>query len=325
MKYIIITLILFGLITPVTNAQNPKEKVAVYMTGEIENTYKKVIGAKLVSAITATDKYVAVERTDDFLAALSNELDYQTSGAVKDSQIAVIGQQFGVRYVVVADVNELFDEIFIAARIINVETGIVEKAADASSVAENISQIVELSSKITNKLFIGVTRGTQTPTHLTIQASNNDGTFYFTEEQWLKLDTIERESLHPNGICLIKERAVKIYKGIMETTYGRMRQYEIPDYSWTSFIIDNFNSIDRLLQYTNIKRRLAAKRDVIYQGYDYEFNFFEDKKDSYGERILYLFDGTKISVVGKANTISEINEIDEEFNERRVSFYILED
>ena len=139
------------------------------------------------------------------------------------------------------------------------------------------------------------------------------------------MDTIERESLHPNGICLIKEREVKIYKGIMETTYGRMRWYEIPDYSWTSFIIDNFNSIDRLLQYTNIKRSLTAKRDVIYQGYRYECNFFEDKKDSYEERALYLFDGTKIYVVGKANTSSEMDEVAEEFDERRVSYYILED
>ena len=151
-------------------------------------------------------------------------------------------------------------------------------------------------------------------------------TFYFTEEQWLKLDTIERESLHPNGICLIKEGAVKIYKGIMETTYGRirMRQSKIPDYSWTSFIIDNFNSIDRLLQYTNIKRSWA-KRDVIYRDSRYEFDVFEDKEDWYEERILYLFDGTKISVVGKANTSYEMDELEEEFNEKPVSYYILED
>ena len=35
------------------------------------------------------------------------ENDYQTSGEVRDSQIARLGQKFGVRYVVVADVSEL--------------------------------------------------------------------------------------------------------------------------------------------------------------------------------------------------------------------------
>ena len=58
-----------------------KKKVAVYMTGaSIDDAYKKVIGAKLVSAITASGENAAVERTADFLAALSAENDYQTSG-----------------------------------------------------------------------------------------------------------------------------------------------------------------------------------------------------------------------------------------------------
>ncbi len=106
-----------------------KKKVAVYMTGaSIDDAYKKVIGAKLVSAITASGEYAAVERTADFLAALSAENDYQTSGEVRDSQIARLGQKFGVRYVVVADVSELFSEYFIATRMIDVESGLVERA-----------------------------------------------------------------------------------------------------------------------------------------------------------------------------------------------------
>ena len=72
-----------------------KKKVAVYMTGNgVEDSYKKVIGARLVSAITATNEYAAVERTADFLAALSSEQDFQMSCEVKDTQIARLGQKF---------------------------------------------------------------------------------------------------------------------------------------------------------------------------------------------------------------------------------------
>ena len=106
---------------------SPKKKVAVYMTGSnIDQSYKKVIGAKIVSAVTQSGEYAAVERTAEFLAALSAESDYQTSGEVRDSQIARLGQKFGVKYVIVADISELFDELFISSRLINVETGLVE-------------------------------------------------------------------------------------------------------------------------------------------------------------------------------------------------------
>lgn len=136
--------------------EQAKKKVAVYMTGNgIDEAYKKVIGAKLVSAITESGEYAAVERTADFLAALSAENDYQTSGEVRDSQIAKLGQKFGVRYVVVADVSELFDEYFIAARMINVETGLVERAFDTNGAASSMAQLISLSKDVASGLLKG--------------------------------------------------------------------------------------------------------------------------------------------------------------------------
>ncbi len=124
------------------------------MTGTTsEEAYKKVIGSKLVNAITESGEYAAVERTADFLAALSAESDYQTSGEVRDSQIARLGQKFGVRYVVVADASELFDEYFIAARLINVETGLVERAFDVNGPADSMAQLVSLAENVANGLL----------------------------------------------------------------------------------------------------------------------------------------------------------------------------
>lgn len=148
-------LICFGACFVSSSQEVVKKKVAVYMTGsDIEESYKKVIGAKLVSAITQSGEYAAVERTADFLAALSAETDYQTSGEVRDSQIASLGQKFGVKYVIVADVSELFEELFISSRLINVETGLVEESYDANGPAESMSQLINLSKQVADGLII---------------------------------------------------------------------------------------------------------------------------------------------------------------------------
>lgn len=137
----------------------PKKKVAVYVSGnEVDGTIKKVFGAKLVSAIAKSNGYAAVERTTDFLQALQHEADYQTSGEVRDSQIASLGQKFGVRFVVVADVTQAFDEYFISSRLINVETGLIECSFDVNGAAESMSQLVMLAEKIADGLILNPER-----------------------------------------------------------------------------------------------------------------------------------------------------------------------
>lgn len=141
------------------DAQVAKKKVAVYVTGsDVENNIKKVLGAKIVTAITQSGDFAAVERTSEFLAALTKESDYQTSGEVRDSQIAKLGQKFGVKYVVVADVSEAFDELFVAARLINVETGLVESAFDANGQAESMQDLINLSQNVISGLFNNITK-----------------------------------------------------------------------------------------------------------------------------------------------------------------------
>lgn len=153
-RYFVFLAIIFGMIAPSATAQVVKKKLAVYMTdNNVDDDYKKVIGAKFVSTITATNEFAAVERTAEFLAALSNEHDYQTSGEVKDNQIARVGQKLGVRYVVVVDISEVFEELFIASRMINVETGLVERAFEANGPAESMGQLVDLSTKVANGLM----------------------------------------------------------------------------------------------------------------------------------------------------------------------------
>lgn len=267
-RIIFIALILLGIVAPTTYAQISKKKVAVYMTGEIEDSYKKVIGAKLVSAITATDEYAAVERTADFLAALSSEQDYQTSGAVKDSQIARIGQQFGVRYVVVADVNELFDEIFIAARLINVETGLVEKASDASAVAESMSQLIELSTQISNKLLLGSAVAVSAkPIHLSLCASKEGKIFYITQEKWEKMDDTTKSSYRKHGICLIRSGKTKIFIGGKQApVVNAPSMHNLADFYWTRYIVENINQLAKLINIFELSFYYTYGDNLMYKG-----------------------------------------------------------
>ncbi|WP_251621696.1 CsgG/HfaB family protein [Odoribacter lunatus] len=156
---IVAMLCLFG----VAMAQQAvKQKVAVYVTGDAENGYKKVIGSKLVTGITRSENYAAVERTADFLGELTKEQDYQMSGAVSDNQIARLGQQFGVRYVLVADVSELFESMFISARMIDVQTAQIVNSAETSGSVSGIESLTKLAENIileiiTPTLIIGGT------------------------------------------------------------------------------------------------------------------------------------------------------------------------
>ena len=130
-KVFLLALLAFG-VTMFVQAQQVKEKVAVYVSGDVSSNYKKIISSKAVSRISRSDNYVAVERTEAFLDVLTKEQDYQLSGEVRDDQIAALGVRFGVRYVAVFEITKTYDTGFISARMIDVESGMVIKSADTS-------------------------------------------------------------------------------------------------------------------------------------------------------------------------------------------------
>ena len=102
-----------------------QQKVAVYVTGSKEEGVNEFMGAYLVNAIVNNSKYLAVERTSDFLRELAKEQSYQRTGAVDDTQISKLGKQFGVNLVCVANIAKISDKEFVSARLINVETATV--------------------------------------------------------------------------------------------------------------------------------------------------------------------------------------------------------
>lgn len=161
-KILLILVSLIVLLPSVVNAQTPKNKVAVYMTAtDVNQGYKKVIGSKMVEKITQSPNYTAVERTSDFLHALKSEQEYSVSGEVRDSQIAKIGQRLGVKFVAVVDVTELsdFEQVFVDARMINVETGEIIATASANDVVDSMNKLVGIAEKVSSGLTGGASGG----------------------------------------------------------------------------------------------------------------------------------------------------------------------
>ncbi len=138
------------------SAQQPtggKKKLAVYVTGKnIDDEIKYVIGSKMVEKITLSPKYSAVERSADFMREIQKELGMQTSGMVSDRTIAKIGQMLGVKYVAVANLQEVFNELYADARLIDVETGEIMVSTNSSSAVGSLPELVALAEKIANAL-----------------------------------------------------------------------------------------------------------------------------------------------------------------------------
>ena len=155
-KLLIFATLLF--FTLLASAQ-PK-KVAVYVMGE-DAGVNKVLGSKLQTAIASSEGYTAIERTASFLTELSKEQKYQRTGAVDDSDISRLGKQFGVQYVCVAAVSEAFNEKYITARLIDVESAQVEGTASSSGAIRGLPDIMSAANTVSDELLSSLKKGRQ--------------------------------------------------------------------------------------------------------------------------------------------------------------------
>lgn len=140
------------------SSASAQKQVAVYVTGDREQAIKKVLGSKMVTYITESDNFTAVERTADFLNALTSEQDYQSSGEVSNSQIVKLGQQFGANYVAVVDVSELFGELFVSSRLIDVLTSQIIASYETSSAANDMATLTALANNVADGLILAPER-----------------------------------------------------------------------------------------------------------------------------------------------------------------------
>ncbi len=132
------------------------KKVAVYIVkNNAGKDVGRVLGDKLVAGFTNSGRYIAIERTNGFLTQLSKEQNYQRTGAVDDSDLSRLGKQFGVQYVCVADVADVFGEKFISARLIDVETAEVLNSYETGGAMNSMSNCLKLTNEIASNLSKG--------------------------------------------------------------------------------------------------------------------------------------------------------------------------
>lgn len=118
-----------------------KVKIAIYMTGN--DPINEIASNRLMSDLISSGKYRPIERSAAFLAAISKEQSYERSGEVDDDQIAALGKQFGLQYIIVVSVIDVWSsEKYISAHIIDVNSAVVTGSCNTFGVLDSPSDLM---------------------------------------------------------------------------------------------------------------------------------------------------------------------------------------
>ena len=129
----ILLLLLAASIFPIEALSNEVKKVAILdivdREEKISYGIKLMLRSNLENAITNTPGYEGLDRVD--VTSIINEQNFQRTGMVDDSQIKQLGEMTGADYILVAEgamINS--NEIFLTAKIINIESAHLERTAN---------------------------------------------------------------------------------------------------------------------------------------------------------------------------------------------------
>ncbi len=146
MKKILLMLVMVIFVAP-SQAQNQRLKLAVYATGNIDALLKNIAQNNASTELVNCGRYQMIERSSEFLRFVSEEQNYQRSGAVDDNQIAELGKQYGADCVCVVDITHVDSYLYVATRMIDVTLSTSQRAGDAETT--NYSSPVDLRKTVT--------------------------------------------------------------------------------------------------------------------------------------------------------------------------------
>jgi len=81
---------------------------------------------------------------------MEDEIAYQESGSVKQSEIVETGTQMGADYVFAVDVSSVLGELFASSRIINIEKAAVIASSEYSQAITDMASLRNFASNIAN-------------------------------------------------------------------------------------------------------------------------------------------------------------------------------
>lgn len=179
-KLIIVFLVLCLSMTVV--AQNQIKRVAILETVDKEGTvsYMKLLQfrSNLTTAITNTEGYEGYDRAD--LEQIIGEHNFQRTGLVSDADIKKIGEFTGAQYVLIAEAAIDGTDMFITAKIIDVESARVLRNSN-QLMGTSAAEMQEGSKKVAADLLgISVSKNDYSQPSHTVQES--DEILRFTED-----------------------------------------------------------------------------------------------------------------------------------------------
>ena len=146
----IFTIIVLAAITLTAFAQQ-KPRIAVYVTGE--DPMNEIIANRLMAGFINSGKYMPVERSAAFLAALNKEHSYERTGEVDEDQIAALGKQFGIQYICVVSVVDIWNnEKYITSRILDVTSAEVIGSCSSNGSISNGGALMTALDDLTKQL-----------------------------------------------------------------------------------------------------------------------------------------------------------------------------
>lgn len=135
------------------------KKIAVLEVVDKDNTVpsgiKLMVRSKICALITATPGYEGYDRAD--VGSILGEHLFQRTGLINDSQIKKIGEMTAAECVLVTEVTKLGSRVLITAKIMNVETAVIESSASVVA-STDIDVISGACSELAAKL-LGVQHG----------------------------------------------------------------------------------------------------------------------------------------------------------------------
>ena len=152
------TLFLLLLLMSVSNIIAQEPTIAVYViNNDSDNSetqaIKKVLGDKFVEAIVQSGHFRATERTEEFLAQIRKEREYQRSGNVSDREISKLAQELGAKYLCITDVFEVFGEKYVTAKLIEVEINQIIAKVNSTGSIKSMDDLVSIANEVTDKLI----------------------------------------------------------------------------------------------------------------------------------------------------------------------------
>ncbi len=164
MKYTLLTILFVLYVFSGFGQENQTKKVAILETVDKENTInygvKLMVRSNLAAAITSTPGYEGYDRVD--VASIMSEQSFQRTGMVSDAQIKKLGEMTGAAYILVAEAAKIDeDNIFITAKILNVETAKLERTTNVQT-GTKAAELQKSCRQLAGTLFGVAIQGNET-------------------------------------------------------------------------------------------------------------------------------------------------------------------